>query len=144
MESAADKEHMDLPRKVEGEEDGYMEPEVILTPAEGSEQKNLTRIEGSEGSKLLLNLHEAMGALNMLSLASVTIGDYVVVTNSREDVTIAGEPYLALQLWLNVRSGRVISRIWGQGRALQSTLSNLIQFYLIYNPCNNSYLDKFA
>ena len=123
MESTSDKEHMDLPRKVEGEEEGYMEPEVILTPAEGSDQK---KIEGSEGSKPLLNLHEAMGALNMLSLASVTIGDYVVVTNSREDVTIAGEPYLALQLWLNVRSGRVISRIWGQGGASQSSLSQFV------------------
>ena len=114
---------MDLPRKVEGEEEGYMEPEVILTPAEGSDQK---KIEGSDGSKPLLNLHEAMGALNMLSLASVTIGEYVVVTNSREDVTIAGEPYLALQLWLNVRSGRVISRIWGQERASQSSLSHFV------------------
>ena len=126
MESTPDKEHMDLPRKVEGEEAGYMEPEVILTPAESSDQKNLTRIEGSDGSKPLLNLQEAMGALNMLSLASVTIGDYVVVTNSREDVTIAGEPYLALQLWLNVRSGRVISRIWGQGGASQSSLSHFV------------------
>ena len=123
MESTPDKEPIDLPRKVEGEEAGYMEPEVILTPAESSDQK---KIEGSEGSKPLLNLHEAMGALNMLSLASVTIGDYVVVTNSREDVTIAGEPYLALQLWLNVRSGRVISRIWGQGGASQSSLSHFV------------------
>ena len=120
MESTPDKEPIDLPRKVEGEGEGYMEPEVILTPAESSDQKN------SDGSKPLLNLHEAMGALNMLSLASVTIGDYVVVTNSREDVTIAGEPYLALQLWLNVRSGRVISRIWGQGGASQSSLSHFV------------------
>ena len=123
MEPAPHKEHIDLPGKVEGEEAGYMEPEVILTPAESSDQK---KIEGSDGSKPLLNLHEAMGALNMLSLASVTIGDYVVVTNSREDVTIAGEPYLALQLWLNVRSGRVISRIWGQGGASQSSLSHFV------------------
>ena len=84
------------------------------------------------------NLHEAMGALNMLSLASVTIGDYVVVTNSREDVTIAGEPYLALQLWLNVRSGRVISRIWGQGGASQSSLSHFVHSNKIFSDpmCN--------
>ena len=113
MESPQNRE---LPRKVE-EEGGYMEPKVILSPREDLDQKKVSPVENLDGSgskPFLLNLHEAMEALNMLSLASVTIGDYLVITNKKEDVTIAGEPYIALQLWLNVRSGRVISRIWGR------------------------------
>lgn len=135
MESAQIKDHVELPRKVEEDEE-YMEPEVILTPQEEPDQKNIknvTPVENLDGSKPLLDFHEAMGALNMLSLASVTIGDYLVITNNREDVTIAGEPYLALQLWLNVRSGKVISRIWGQTVAA----SNILNVAQLMEACTN-------
>ena len=40
---------------------------------------------------------EVIRALTNLSLAWVTIGDYIVVMNSKIDATIGGEPYLALQ-----------------------------------------------
>ena len=34
--------------------------------------------------------------------------------NNKQDMIIGGEPYLALQLWLNIKSGKIISRIWDQ------------------------------
>ena len=63
-----------------------------------------------------------LSALDNLSLIWVTIGDYIVVMNDKIDATIGGEPYLARQLWFNVKSGKIISRIWDQtvsfGRAV--------------------------
>ena len=131
MESKQNNDPMELPRKVEEEE--YMEPEVILTPQEEPDQKNIEGIQDGQGSKPLFNFHDAMSALNMLSLTSVTIGDYLVITNNREDVTICGEPYLALQLWLNVRSGKVISRVWGQTVAC----SNIVNVSQLMEACTN-------
>ena len=66
-----------------------------------------------------LKLEEAVSVLQNLSLKWLTIGDYVVVMNSQVDATIGGEPYLALQLWFNVKSGKVIRRIWDQTVALE-------------------------
>ena len=53
-------------------------------------------------------------SLSDLRLKWITIGDYVVVVNNKCDVTIGGEPYLALQVWFNVKSGKMIHRIWDQ------------------------------
>ena len=44
------------------------------------------------------------------SLVSLTVGEYVVVVNSEFDVTVRGEPYLALMYLLNVRSGKFMAR----------------------------------
>ena len=49
-------------------------------------------------------------ATTTTSLVSLTLGDYVVVVNSEFDVTVRGEPYLALMYLLNVRSGLYIAR----------------------------------
>ena len=57
---------------------------------------------------------ELENALSELCLKWITIGDYVVVMNNKCDVTIGGEPYLVLQLWFNVKSGKMIKRIWDQ------------------------------
>ena len=70
-----------------------------------------------------LQWSEVIRALTHLSLAWVTIGDYIVVMNNKIDATIGGEPYLALQLWLNVKSGRLIKRIWDQTVATGKVVS---------------------
>ena len=57
---------------------------------------------------------EVESALTDLCLKYMTIEDYIVVMNSKCDITIGGEPYLALQLWFNVKSGKIIYRIWDQ------------------------------
>ena len=59
-------------------------------------------------------MSDVLQVLKSLSLTSVRLGDYLIVMNAKEDVTILGEPYIAFQLWLEVKSGKAISRIWGQ------------------------------
>ena len=54
-------------------------------------------------------------ALHSLSLTWVSVGDYLVVMSGEVDAEICSEPYLALQLWLNMKSGKFISRVWNQG-----------------------------
>ena len=61
-----------------------------------------------------LKWNEVLGALTNLSMTYVTIGDYIIIMNNKIDATICGEPYLALQLWFNIKSGKMISRIWDQ------------------------------
>ena len=81
------------------------------------------------------DLSEAMSVLQALALTSVTLGDYLVVMNNQEDATISGEPYLALQLWLNMKSGRVINRIWSQTVAY-ANIANIDQFI---EACTNHF-----
>ena len=57
---------------------------------------------------------EVENALTDLNLKWVTMGDYIVVMKNKCDVSIGGEPYLVLQLWFNVKSGKIIKRIWDQ------------------------------
>ena len=68
-----------------------------------------------------------LSALDNLSLNWVIIGEYVIVMNDKIDATIGGEPYLTRQLWFNMKSSKIISRIWDQtvsvGRAV-----NVAQF----------------
>ena len=61
-----------------------------------------------------LKWNQVQDALGNLPLKWVTIGEYIVVMNNKQDMIIGGEPYLALQLWLNIKSGKIISRIWDQ------------------------------
>ena len=86
---------------------------------------NNTKIPKMEG--LQFSLNDAISALKVLSLNSVTLGDYLVVLNNREDVTVCAEPYLALQLWLNFKSGKVMNRVWSQTVACDNIV-NIGQF----------------
>ena len=63
---------------------------------------------------LEFNHNEVLYALKALSLNSVSLGDYIVVMNGAVDITVRGEPYLALQLWLNMKSGDYMGRVWSQ------------------------------
>ena len=52
------------------------------------------------------DLEEAKGILASLSLTYVTFEDYLIVLRSEFDVSILGQPYLALMLLFNVNSGK--------------------------------------
>ena len=52
---------------------------------------------------------DATHILKDLSLSYVVLGDYVVIMNDHEDVTFSGEPYIALQLWFNTKTGKVLN-----------------------------------
>ena len=83
-------------------------------------------LEDSIASQLEFKWNKVLHALSTLSLKYVSFGDYIVVMNSCVD-TIAGEPYLALQLWFSMNSGKVISRIWGQTVACEK-VADISQF----------------
>ena len=61
-----------------------------------------------------LKLSDVANVLHSLSLKWVTVGKYIVVMNGKIDVELDGEPYLALQSWLNIKTGTIIGRIWGR------------------------------
>ena len=48
------------------------------------------------------------------SLSSFNLGDFLIVTNSDFDLTISDEPYIALMLLYNLKSGKYMTRIWNQ------------------------------
>ena len=60
--------------------------------------------------ELVFSHAEILHAVKTLSLNSVAVGDYIVVMGGEADTTICGEPYLALQLWLNMSSGDYMGR----------------------------------
>ena len=64
--------------------------------------------------KPTFDLEQAKSVLPSLSLMSITFGDYLVVMRSDFDVTIEGEPYLALMLLYNTKDGKFMARIWNQ------------------------------
>ena len=79
--------------------------EIQPNPGEDIQPEGQHVVE-SDHMALEFNHNEVLYALKALSLNSVSLGDYIVVINGVVDVTICGEPYLALQLWLNMTSGK--------------------------------------
>ena len=66
--------------------------------------------------------------------------------NSKFDVTIGGEPFLAFQLWANLRSGKIIKRIWGQtvscGKVVSlSSFEETCETHFKGRPCLGSQVD---
>ena len=86
-----------------------------------------SKFNDCNGSQLEFKWNEVLSTLATLSLKYVALGDYIVVLNGQIDATIAGEPYLALQLWLNIKSGKVISRIWDETIAFEK-VADVSQF----------------
>ena len=60
------------------------------------------------------NRAEASAMLESLSLTSFFRGDYIIVTRPDFDVTISGEPYIALMLFYNIKSGKYLARLWNK------------------------------
>ena len=96
-------------------------------------------VHENEGSaaRTELSYDNVRQVLGDLYLTSVEIGDYLVVMSAVEDATINGEPYLALQLWLDMKSGKVIQRIWGRTVA-RATVADINHFK---NVCSKHFCD---
>ena len=77
--------------------------------------------------------NEVSGALTALCLKYVKFGTYIVVMNDRIDVTIGGEPHLALQLWFNMKSGKAIRRVWGQTTACEKIAGIQFNRNIVWN-----------
>ena len=72
--------------------------------------------------RLQFDMTEAQDVFDRLSLTSVMLDDYLLVVRSSIDVTVGGEPYLALSLLLDTDTGQFFARAWNRtimtGRAL--------------------------
>ena len=87
-------------------------------------------VEGKEGQMELENtqninhtlLDEAQHVVSGLLLTSVMMGHFLVIMRSEFDVTLSGEPYIALMLLLDLKSGKYISRVWNQALETGSAL----------------------
>lgn len=60
------------------------------------------------------DITELKSALRLLYLTWTPVGDFMVVMNGEIDADICGEPYLAWQMWFNLKTGKFISRLWNQ------------------------------
>ena len=61
-----------------------------------------------------LNLDEVRNYLNQFSLTCVELGDYLMVIKSNLDLFIDNEPYLALMLILDTKSGIYKVKLWNK------------------------------
>ena len=52
--------------------------------------------------------------VSRLKIAVLEIEDWVILQRSKFDIIVDGEPYPALQLYLNSRSGLYLTRVWGR------------------------------
>ena len=80
---------------------------IIMDPSEQSS-------ETGGGTLRDFNLSEARDALESLPLSSVVLDGHLVVFRSGFDLTISGEPYLALMFLFSFKSGEYYARIWNQ------------------------------
>ena len=104
-----------------------MDPKQETEPDDPVVESKPGNFEDHYGQKLEFNRNDALAVLKALSLNCGILGDYLVVMNGKADVTICGEPYLALQLWFNMVSGKFIRRIWSQTVAYGKVV-NITQF----------------
>ena len=66
----------------------------------------------SKEGKPQFHVDEATAILESMSLTSFLFKDYLIVMRSEFDMTISDEPYIALTLLYNTKSGRFMARMW--------------------------------
>ena len=67
-------------------------------------------------------LNEAQCILSDMDLTSIRMQDFLVVIKSDFDFTFSGEPYIALMMVLDLKTGKYILRLWNQTIAAGSAL----------------------
>ena len=70
--------------------------------------------DSKEEAEPLFCQEEATKILQSMSLTSFLFHDYLIVMRSDFDLTISDEPYIALTLLLNRKSGRFMARTWNR------------------------------
>ena len=62
-------------------------------------------------------------AITGISLLSFMMGDFLVIMNSTPDMMLSDEPYLSLMLFVEIKSGTYIRRIWNRTVARGKTVT---------------------
>ena len=95
--------------------------EMLASPTSNGSQESETAADTTavvksekDPDELVIDLDVIRSVVASLSLASVTLGDYLVVMRSDFDVVLFGEPYLASMLLYSLKTGSLIARIWNQ------------------------------
>lgn len=88
----------------------------------GVNRDNCPDLSHSRDELPQFDIKEAASTCAGMSLNTLKVGDYIVVTNSQFDVVVSEEPYVALMLLVSLKSGRFFARVWNQtismGKAL--------------------------
>ena len=87
--------------------------EFKRAPCQQQKEAEMSGTGNYEGHGVM-DVNEVKRILAHKSLSSINVGGFLIVTNSDFDVTISGEPYLALMLLYNIKSGKFMARIWNQ------------------------------
>ena len=98
------------PREIETE-DFKVSDQDLIQKAGGATNQLVPLIKQENN---LLGFEDVTNILKDLCLSYVVVGDYVIIMNNREDVTFSGEPYIALQVWFNTRTGKIMCRVWNE------------------------------
>ena len=98
--------------------DGSQERETAavttVTSSSSIAESAVVKSEKDPADEFVLDPEVVRDVVAAQSLASLKIGDYLVVMRSDFDVVLLGEPYLASMLLFNLRTGRCLARIWNQ------------------------------
>ena len=78
----------------------------------GGDMKATTRVEDMK--ELKVDLKDVKSVIDSLHLSATRIGSYVILLKSDFDLNISHEPYIALMLLLNLKSGQYFARIWNE------------------------------
>ena len=72
--------------------------------------------ELSDSSREMFNFKSSSFTelFSRLQIAMLKIEDWIVIQRSKFDITVDGQPYPALQLYLNSRTGVHLTRVWGR------------------------------
>ena len=65
-------------------------------------------------SELKVSLKDIKCVIDSLSLTARRIGNFIILLKSDFDLNILGEPYIALMLLLNMKSGQYFARVWNE------------------------------
>ena len=70
------------------------------------------------------NCAEFVGLLSRLEIVMVKIESWMILQRSVFDITVNGEPFPALQLYFNIKTGTYLTRVWGRTHSKGEILAN--------------------
>ena len=80
------------------------------------------------------NCAEFVGLLSRLEIVMVKIENWMILQRSVFDITVNGEPFPALQLYFNIKTGTYLTRVWGRTHSKGEILANdVTEFELLCN-----------
>ena len=83
--------------------------------------------------KLDTSSYQFKEVLFRLQLVKVKIEDWIILQRSRFDISVSGEPYSALQMYIHSKSGGYLIRVWGKTHSKGKMIKSLTDFESLCN-----------